>query len=84
MPSSNALHFGSITQKAIKEETGQVDLGDRDHFYTKLGMNWLARKRFKAERKKLARDWVAQERAERGYAMHMLREGGAWRDAQYL
>ena len=77
-------HFGSITQKAIKEETGQVDLGDRDHFYTKLGMNWLARKRFKAERKKLARDWVAQERAERGYAMHMLREGGVWKDAEYL
>jgi GT2 family glycosyltransferase len=77
-------HFGSITQKAIKEETGQVDLGDRDHFYTKLGMNWLARKRFKAERKKMAREWVAQERAERGFAMHMLREGGGWRDAQYL
>jgi GT2 family glycosyltransferase len=77
-------HFGSITQKAIKEETGQVDLGDRDHFYSKLGMNWIARKRFKAERKKLARDWVAQERAERGYAMHMLREGGVWTDAQYL
>jgi N-acetylglucosaminyl-diphospho-decaprenol L-rhamnosyltransferase len=77
-------HFGSITQKAIKEETGQTDLGDRGHFYSKLGMNWLARKRFKAERKRLARNWVAKERAERGYAMHMLRVGGTWRDAEYL
>ena len=26
-------HFGSITQKAIKLETGQKDLGDREYFY---------------------------------------------------
>jgi GT2 family glycosyltransferase len=77
-------HFGSITQKAIKEETGQDDLGDRDHFYAKLGMGWLERKRFKAERKKLAREWVAKEREQYGYAMHMLRRHGAWSDAQYL
>lgn len=77
-------HFGSITQKAIKEETGQSDLGDRDYFYSRLGMSWLERKRFKARRKRLAREWVAKERAERGYAMHMLRENGAWRDAEYL
>jgi N-acetylglucosaminyl-diphospho-decaprenol L-rhamnosyltransferase len=77
-------HFGSITQKAIKLETGQTDLGDRDYFYGKLGMGWLARKRFKAERSRLARRWVEAERSGHGYAMHMLREGGAWRDATYL
>jgi GT2 family glycosyltransferase len=77
-------HFGSITQKAIKLETGQSDLGDRDHFYAKVGMNWFARKRFKRERRRLARDWVAAERAAHGYAMHMQREGGTWRFAQYL
>ena len=48
-------HFGSITQKAIKLETGQPDLGDRRHFYAKVGMGWLARKRFKRERRALAR-----------------------------
>jgi len=48
-------HFGSITQKAIKLETGQKDLGDRDYFYARVGMNWWARKRFKAERAHLAR-----------------------------
>jgi N-acetylglucosaminyl-diphospho-decaprenol L-rhamnosyltransferase len=77
-------HFGSITQKAIKLETGQKDLGDRDYFYARLGMSWWARKRFKAERQRLARRWVEQERGAHGYAMHMLREAGAWRDARYL
>ena len=77
-------HFGSITQKAIKLETGQKDLGDRDYFYARVGMNWLARKRFKAERMSLARRWVDAERAAHGYAMHMLRDGGAWSDARYL
>jgi N-acetylglucosaminyl-diphospho-decaprenol L-rhamnosyltransferase len=77
-------HFGSITQKAIKLETGQDDLGDRNHFYAKVGMNWLARKRFKAERKRSAREWVAAERRERGYVMHMLRNGGQWVDVEYL
>jgi hypothetical protein len=77
-------HFGSITQKAIKLETGQKDLGDRDYFYSRVGMSWWQRKRFKAERMRSAREWVRTERAAHGYAMHMLREGGAWRDALYL
>lgn len=77
-------HFGSITQKAIKLETGQKDLGDRDYFYAKVGMGWWARKRFKAERMRLARRWVESERSRHGYAMHMLRDAGAWRDARYL
>jgi hypothetical protein len=77
-------HFGSITQKAIKLETGQKDLGDRDYFYAKLGMGWLARKQFKATRKRLARSWLAQETAAAGYVMHMLRSGGRWVPADYL
>jgi GT2 family glycosyltransferase len=77
-------HFGSITQKAIKLETGRKDLGDRDYFYARVGMGWWARKRFKAERTRLARRWVEAERAAHGYAMHMLRDAGAWRDARYL
>lgn len=76
-------HFGSITQKAIKLETGQRDLGDREHFYRKVGMGWLARKRFKQERRRLAREWVAAERPK-GYSMHMQRESGQWRDAEHL
>ena len=77
-------HFGSITQKAIKLETGQKDLGDRDYFYAKLGMGWLARKQFKATRKRLARSWLAKETAAAGYVMHMLRSGGRWVPADYL
>ncbi|WP_295641743.1 glycosyltransferase [uncultured Methylibium sp.] len=77
-------HFGSITQKAIKLETGADDLGDRHHFYAKLGMGWLARRRFKRERRESARRWVAAERAAHGYAMHMHRQQGRWSDALYL
>lgn len=77
-------HFGSITQKAIKLETGQTDLGERRHFYTKIGLGWLGRQRFKRARRSQARAWVAEERASRGYAMHMLRSGGQWHDAAYL
>jgi len=77
-------HFGSITQKAIKLETGQKDLGDREYFYAKLGMGWLARKQFKAARRRLARSWLAQETAAAGYVMHTLRSGGRWVPADYL
>ncbi len=77
-------HFGSITQKAIKMDTGQTDLGDRHHFYAKLGMGWLQRKRFKRERRALAQAWAARERAAYGYAMHMQRQDGGWVDVAYL
>ena len=77
-------HFGSITQKAIKLETGQKDLGDRDYFYASVGMGWLARKHFKAARKQAARSWLAQESGIAGYVMHMLRKGGRWVPADYL
>jgi N-acetylglucosaminyl-diphospho-decaprenol L-rhamnosyltransferase len=77
-------HFGSITQKAIKLETGATDLGDRHHFYAKLAMGWFARKRFKRERRALAHAWVARERAERGLVMHMQRENGQWVDVKHL
>jgi N-acetylglucosaminyl-diphospho-decaprenol L-rhamnosyltransferase len=77
-------HFGSITQKAIKLETGQSDLGDRQHFYQKMGMGFWARKQFKSERKASARRWAGAERAAHGYTMHMLRTDGTWKDAQYL
>ncbi|HXD07219.1 MAG TPA: glycosyltransferase family 2 protein [Burkholderiaceae bacterium] len=77
-------HFGSITQKAIKKETGQKDLGDRDHFYRKLGMTWLERKRFKRERRASAREWSRREREQHGYAMHMQRANGDWVYVDYL
>ena len=77
-------HFGSITQKAIKLDTGQDDLGDRTHFYRKMGMGWLARKRFKNDRRNSARSWVAAERSAHGYTLHLLRDAGQWRDAEYL
>ncbi len=77
-------HFGSITQKMIKLETGLRDLGDRNYFYRKLGMNWLERKRFKYTREQKARAWVRSEIASTGYSMHMQRHEGQWSHAKYL
>lgn len=77
-------HFGSITQKAIKLETGERDLGDREYFYRKIGLGWLGRKRFKQRRRQMARQWVEQELQKSGLSMHMQREGGTWTHARHL
>jgi N-acetylglucosaminyl-diphospho-decaprenol L-rhamnosyltransferase len=77
-------HFGSITQKAIKQETGVRDLGDRAYFYRKLGMGWLERKRFKAGRKSMAKAWADGEMASKGFCMHMQRTDGLWVPVTYL
>ena len=47
-------------------------------------MGWWARKRFKRERLRSAGAWASQERRERGYVMHMLRQDGRWVDVKYL
>ncbi|MGR6806839.1 glycosyltransferase family 2 protein [Sphaerotilus natans] len=72
-------HFGSITQKAMKKESGAKSLGDRHYFYSRLGMGWLARKRFKLERERQRRQWSAAENARCGHSLHMLRTEGQWR-----
>jgi len=76
-------HFGSITQKALKQESGVRDLGDRHHFYRKLGLGWFARREFKRHRSEQARQWSRQERRS-GYSMHMVRRDGVWTHAEYL
>lgn len=76
-------HFGSVTQNALKAETGRRDLGDHHHFYRKLGMGWLARQGFKRDRREQARRWAIKERPS-GFSMHMLRRDGAWAHAEYL
>ena len=72
-------HFGSITQKAMKQESGAKSLGDRHYFYSRLGMGWLARKRFKLKRERQRRQWSAEENARSGHSLHMLRVEGQWR-----
>lgn len=72
-------HFGSITQKAIKKETGAKSLGDRHYFYGRLGMGWLARKRFKLQRERQRDQWSTDEVRQRGHSLHMLRETGTWK-----
>jgi GT2 family glycosyltransferase len=71
-------HFGSITQKAMKKESGAKSLGDRHYFYSRLGMGWLARKHFKLQRERQRDQWSAAETKRTGHSLHMLRVAGRW------
>ena len=71
-------HFGSITQKAIKQKTGQKSLGDLRYFRNRVGSGWLSRKRDKVLSKIAFRRWIEKETAISGYSLHMTRKDGAW------
>ncbi|MBC8055442.1 MAG: glycosyltransferase family 2 protein [Rhizobiales bacterium] len=69
-------HFGSITQNAIKQETGIRKMGDHRYFYAKVGLDWWGRQRAKFTRKRDARRWSEGERAAHGVTLHMVHAGG--------
>lgn len=77
--SSVLHHFGSITQKAMKKESGAKSLGDRHHAYRRMGMGWWARKKFKTEQRRQVEAWSKEESAAHGMTLHMLRDKGGWR-----
>ena len=71
-------HFGSITQKAIAQKTGQKSLGDRKYFRIRVGSRWWTRKRDKFLLWFEFRKWIAEERSLSGLTLHMLRSNGSW------
>ena len=71
-------HFGSITQKAIAQKTGQKSLGDRTYFRARIGSSWWSRKSDKVMMWFSFRQWIAQERVKTGFSLHMIRKDGAW------
>ncbi|GAP36661.1 glycosyltransferase family 2 protein [Piscinibacter sakaiensis] len=71
-------HFGSITQDAIRRETGVRKFGDHRYFYARIGLNWWGRQRAKFARKAQTRRWVHEERAAHGRTLHMVHAGGGW------
>jgi len=71
-------HFGSITQKAIKQKTGQKSLGDLNYFRSRVGSKWWSRKRDKFVSRFIFRKWISDERAGTGCSLHMIRRDGAW------
>jgi N-acetylglucosaminyl-diphospho-decaprenol L-rhamnosyltransferase len=71
-------HFGSITQKAIKQNTGQKSLGDRRCFRSKTGSKWLTRKLDKFHARSVIQKLVKDELRKSGYTMHMVRRDGEW------
>ena len=71
-------HFGSITQKAIKQKSGQKTLGDLAYFRSRVGARWLWRKMDKIREQRELRQWIESERRQSGFTLHMLRKDGAW------
>lgn len=71
-------HYGSITQKAMKQERGlsqKAGLGYR-YNYRLLQQSWLERKLTKMRRVKQQQAWKQQELERYGMTMHGLREHG--------
>lgn len=69
-------HFGSITQKAMKQEQGVDEFGDHRYLYAKLGLGWWGRQRAKVARKTQAARWVRAEQGRSGLTLHMAHHGG--------
>jgi N-acetylglucosaminyl-diphospho-decaprenol L-rhamnosyltransferase len=65
-------HFGSITQKAMKQEQGVSKFGDHRYFYNKIGLGWWGRQKAKYARKSQTRHWLEEERARTGMSLHMV------------
>jgi N-acetylglucosaminyl-diphospho-decaprenol L-rhamnosyltransferase len=73
-------HFGSITQKAMKQESKVRHLGDRHLFYRKVGLSWWGRKRHKWQERRRVAEWRQAEHARAGTTLHMLRVGDGWQE----
>ena len=73
-------HFGSITQKAMKQERGLSEkdgLGYR-HNYRLLHQSWLTRKLKKIQRKKQEKAWMSDELSRFGMTIHGGRAQGVF------
>lgn len=74
-------HYGSITQKALKQEMGiaaNKGLGNRNN-KDLLGQTWIDRKINKVRKKTQLGKWRNHELASYGMTMHGLREAGQFR-----
>ncbi len=71
-------HFGMITQTALKKASGVARFGDHRYFYSKVGLGWWGRQKYKFERKTRAGRWAAAEKAAHGLSLHMQRREGHW------
>lgn len=71
-------HFGSITQKALKQELNIKQLGDHHYFYRKMGLGFWGRKLLKQRTRAQQREWIAREQPRAGFSLHMLRKDDRW------
>lgn len=71
-------HYGSITQKAMKAESGVKSLGQRKIFYRKVGMGWLQRKLWKIRNKREQKAFSKAELARYEQTLHVIRQRKVW------
>jgi N-acetylglucosaminyl-diphospho-decaprenol L-rhamnosyltransferase len=71
-------HFGSITQKSIKAESGGKikSLGDREYYRRKTGQTWLKRKMTQVKNTARNAWWLRFELWRFGQSLHEFRLGG--------
>ncbi|HEX7436065.1 MAG TPA: glycosyltransferase [Caldimonas sp.] len=69
-------HFGSITQKAMKEEQGVAKFGDHRYFYAKIGLGWWGRQKAKFARRVQNAQWVRTEQNAHAMTLHMVHRDG--------
>lgn len=71
-------HFGSVTQKELKQELRVRHLGDRRYYYRKMGYGLIGRKLFKFRENRDRQRAIRAEQEQYGKTVHMLRTGGQW------
>jgi len=74
-------HFGSITQKSIKADSGGKikSLGDREYYRRKTGQTWLKRKIAQVRNGMREAQWQRSELSRFGRTLHQKREDGQWK-----
>lgn len=71
-------HYGSITQKALKKDSGVKSLGQRHIFYQKVGLSWLKRRVWKLRNKISLNDCIKAEMTLSSKTLHAIRREGKW------
>ncbi len=74
-------HFGSITQKSIKANSGGKikSLGDREYYRRKTGQTWVKRKIAQMRNTVREVQWQRSELSRFGRTLHQKREDGQWK-----
>ena len=73
-------HFGSVTQKSVKAQTGTPNarLGDREYFRKKHRLTLFKRRQESLRDKVRSAFWRVNEKRRFGLTLALQRHGGVW------